>query len=204
MLLSTAYAENPSWTEVNIVAIISLAVAIASIGELQFNAKGCFFQIGGILAEAARLVLTNSLMKELKLDPLSTLYYIAPCSLVFVGSACLVFEAPSLPLDRLFTASFLSVLIINGLVAFTLNIAVVMLIGKTSALVLTLAGVIKDVFLVFLSMCIFGAPVTALQFLAYAVALLGLNLHKEFKKNTASFAPQLNNPLPVATTAVKA
>eukprot|EP01031_Cornospumella_fuschlensis_P036718 gene36718-44541_t len=74
-------------------------------------------------------------------------------------------------------------MLVNGLVAFTLNVAVVLLIGNTSALVLTLAGIIKDILLVFLSIVIFGSPVTPLQYAGYGVALLGLNLHKEYKKN---------------------
>eukprot|EP01037_Dinobryon_pediforme_P037368 gene37368-44821_t len=129
---------------------------------------GFTFQCGAVLAESARLVLTNLLMKQLKLDPLSTLYYVAPLCFVFVSF-------------------FLAVLLINGLVAFTLNIAVVMLIGNTSALVLTLAGIFKDLMLVCLSMVVFSSPVTQLQFLGYAVALLGLNLHKEFKKAPERF-----------------
>ena len=74
-------------------------------------------------------------------------------------------------------------LLVNGVIAFTLNIAVVLLISNTSALVLTLAGIIKDIMLVFLSILIFGSPVTPVQYAGYGVALLGLNLHKEYKKN---------------------
>ena len=56
-------------------------------------------------------------------------------------------------------------------------------IGNTSALVLTLAGIVKDILLVMLSVVVFGSPVTAVQYAGYALALFGLNLHKEYKKN---------------------
>ena len=56
-------------------------------------------------------------------------------------------------------------------------------IGNTSALVLTLAGIVKDILLVVLSVSVFGSPVTPIQYGGYGVALLGLNLHKEYKKN---------------------
>ena len=81
------------------------------------------------------------------------------------------------------TQEFAFIMVINGAVAFTLNIAVVLLISNTSALVLTLAGIVKDVLLVVLSMAVFGSPVTLLQYIGYGVALLGLNIHKEYKKN---------------------
>ena len=168
-------------------SIISLGVALTSLGELQFNMIGFSFQCGAVLAESARLVLTNLLMKQLKLDPLSTLYYVAPLCFVFVSLSFWIFESSSFPFERFESFSFLAVLLINGLVAFTLNIAVVMLIGNTSALVLTLAGIFKDLMLVCLSMVVFSSPVTQLQFLGYAVALLGLNLHKEFKKAPERF-----------------
>lgn len=51
-------------------------------------------------------------------------------------------------------------------------------IGKTSALVLTLSGVLKDILLVVASMVIFRDPVTPLQFLGYGVALMGLVYYK--------------------------
>jgi len=168
--------------ELNIVSIISVGVAMTSIGELDFSWIGFTFQFTALLAESGRLVLTNILMKQLKLDPLSTLYYIAPLSFCFIAVAFLVFEFPTFPVDRLLSLNFLGMLLSNGIVAFTLNIAVVMLIGNTSALILTLAGIVKDLMLVFLSVAVFRTPVTLLQYLGYTVALMGLNLHKEYKK----------------------
>ena len=82
----------------------------------------------------------------------------------------------------MYTTEFFFVMIINAAIAFTLNIAVVLLISNTSALVLTLAGIVKDILLVLLSVLVFESPVTPLQYAGYSVALLGLNLHKEYKK----------------------
>jgi hypothetical protein len=93
------------------------------------------------------------------------------------------FEYPSLPWDIILTWRFAAIMLLNGIVAFTLNFAVVLLISNTSALVLTLAGIVKDILLVLLSMAVFHSPVTPLQYAGYAVALVGLNLHKEYKKN---------------------
>lgn len=175
--------EKTSYMELYIVTIICVGVALTSAGELFFSWTGFTFQSLAILAEASRLVMTNLLMKQLKLDPLSALYYIAPIVSLFIGIACLYFEFQDLPFDRMQTPDFLMIMIANGIVAFTLNVAVVLLIANTSALVLTLAGIVKDILLVFLSIVIFGSPVTLLQYIGYSIALLGLNLHKEYKKN---------------------
>lgn len=175
--------EQSSFTELYIVTIICVGVALTSVGESFFSWTGFTFQALAIMAESSRLVLVNLLMKQLKLDPLSSLYYIAPLCFVFIGIACLVFEFSDLPWERMQTTDFMLIMVINGAVAFTLNVAVVLLIGNTSALVLTLAGIIKDILLVGLSVTIFGSPVTPLQYAGYGLALLGLNLHKEYKKN---------------------
>lgn len=175
--------EQTTMMEVYIVTVICVGVALTSVGESFFSWAGFTFQSLAILAESSRLVLINVLMKQLKLDPLSLLYYIAPLCTIFIGIACLIFEARDLPLERMQSLDFIGILCINGIVAFTLNVAVVLLIGNTSALVLTLAGIIKDILLVFLSVTVFGSPVTPLQYAGYGLALLGLNLHKEYKKN---------------------
>ena len=184
--------EKTSYIELYIVTIICVGVALTSVGESFFSWIGFTFQFLGILAESSRLVLTNILMKQLKLDPLSSLYYIAPLCFVFIGIACFIFERDELPIDRIISSEFMTVMLINGIVAFTLNVAVVLLISNTSALVLTLAGIVKDIMLVVLSIAVFGSPVTPLQYAGYAVALLGLNLHKEYKKNPERIAQLIN------------
>jgi len=51
-------------------------------------------------------------------------------------------------------------------------------IGKTSSLVLTLSGVLKDILLVLASMFLFRDPVTLLQAFGYSIALGGLVYYK--------------------------
>lgn len=51
-------------------------------------------------------------------------------------------------------------------------------IGKTSSLVMTLCGVLKDILLVAASMMIWQTPVTLTQFFGYSIALVGLVYYK--------------------------
>ena len=53
-----------------------------------------------------------------------------------------------------------------------------MQIGRTSSLVLTLCGVLKDILLVAASMWIWGTKVSPLQFFGYSIALGGLVYYK--------------------------
>lgn len=70
------------------------------------------------------------------------------------------------------------ILISNAAVAFLLNIAAVFLVSAGSGLVLTLAGVFKDILLITGSVLIFGSQITPLQVLGYSIALVGLVLYK--------------------------
>lgn len=70
----------------------------------------------------------------------------------------------------------------NALVAFLLNVAAVFLIGAAGGLVLTLAGVFKDILLISSSVIFFGSSVTVVQVFGYSLALTGLMIYK----NTAS------------------
>ena len=51
-------------------------------------------------------------------------------------------------------------------------------IGKTSSLMLTLSGVLKDILLVMASMVLFRDPVSLLQAFGYSIALGGLIYYK--------------------------
>ena len=61
--------------------LVSVGVVISSYGEIHFNVIGTVYQVTGIFAEALRLVLTQVLLqkKGLTLNPITSLYYIAPC-----------------------------------------------------------------------------------------------------------------------------
>ncbi|KAK8016935.1 triose-phosphate transporter family-domain-containing protein [Apiospora rasikravindrae] len=157
------------------VSVIVLGVVVASFGEIKFHMLGFIYQIAGIVFEALRLVMVQRLLSspDFKMDPMVSLYYYAPACAVINGVLTAFVELPRLGWADI-SAVGVPLLVANAFVAFLLNVAVVLLIGKTSAVVLTMSGVLKDILLVAASMAIFRDPVTAQQFFGYAVALGGL------------------------------
>jgi hypothetical protein len=156
---------------------------------------GFLFQAGGIFFEAVRLVMVQRLLSggEFKMDPLVSLYYYAPACAIINGFIWLFMEMPKMSMDDITRLGSFT-LLLNAMVAFALNVSVVFLvraphfasklpanilqIGKTSSLVLTLSGVLKDILLVFASMLLFGDPVSLLQAFGYGIALAGLLYYK--------------------------
>ncbi|USW55200.1 Putative sugar phosphate transporter domain-containing protein [Septoria linicola] len=161
------------------VSAIMVGVIIASYGEIQFVMIGFLIQMAGIVFEAVRLVMVQRILSapEFKMDPLVSLYYYAPACAVINGVFTLFIELPKMGMSDIYGVGVIT-LILNAAVAFGLNVSVVFLIGKTSAVVLTLSGVLKDILLVVASMVIFHDPVAPLQFFGYSIALGGLVWYK--------------------------
>ncbi|ESK90165.1 integral membrane protein [Moniliophthora roreri MCA 2997] len=168
--------QEPNKKLAVIVFMISAGVALASHGELHFNLFGFIVQAAAVAFEASRLVMIQMLLHGLKMDPLVSLHYYAPvCALL--NLVALPFTeglAPFFELARIGPV----ILISNASVAFLLNIAAVFLVGAASGLVLTLAGVFKDILLITGSVVIFGSIVTPLQVFGYSIALAGLIAYK--------------------------
>jgi hypothetical protein len=76
----------------------------------------------GIFSESLRLVLADRFLRDLKLDALSTLYYVAPPSFVFISMGFAAVELGSFEVSRLF-GQFSFVLLLNGFLAFALNVS---------------------------------------------------------------------------------
>ncbi|GAB1733515.1 hypothetical protein NU195Hw_g9281t1 [Hortaea werneckii] len=171
--------SEPSLKTLGNVSLIVIGVVIASVGEIKFVMIGFLFQCGGIVFEAIRLVMVQRLLSgsEFKMDPLVSLYYFAPACAAMNGAVALVFEVPRMTLGDLERVGYVT-LFANAMIAFMLNVSVVFLIGKTSSLVMTLSGVLKDILLVAASMVIFRDPVSPLQGFGYTVALCGLVYYK--------------------------
>jgi hypothetical protein len=183
------------------VSAIVVGVVIASIGEVKFVLIGFLFQLGGIFFEALRLTMVQRLLSssEFKMDPLVSLYYFAPVCAVMNGVVALIWEVPKISMSEVYDVGLFT-FFLNGLCAFLLNVSVVFLvrppqppsplslgraaltygeqIGKTSAVVLTLCGVLKDIMLVGASMAIWGTHVSGLQFFGYSIALCGMVYYK--------------------------
>ncbi|KAH9852239.1 TPT-domain-containing protein [Lenzites betulinus] len=168
--------QDPSKRLAVIVLMISLGVALASHGELRFNLVGFLTQAAAVGFEASRLVMIQILLHGLKMNPLVSLHYYAPVCAV-INLAVLPFTEGLAPFYELARVGPL-ILLTNAAVAFLLNIAAVFLVGAGSGLVLTLAGVFKDILLISGSVLLFGATITPLQVLGYSVALVGLVLYK--------------------------
>ncbi|QCD80678.1 probable sugar phosphate/phosphate translocator At4g32390 [Vigna unguiculata] len=168
-------------TMANMVSI-SLGVAIAAYGEAKFDSWGVTLQLLAVAFEATRLVLIQILLnsKGISLNPITSLYYIAPCCLVFLSVPWIIMEYPSLRDNSSLHLDF-GIFGTNSACAFALNLAVFLLVGKTSALTMNVAGVVKDWLLIAFSWSVIKDTVTPLNLLGYGLAFLGVAYYNHCK-----------------------
>ncbi|KFK29848.1 hypothetical protein AALP_AA7G186600 [Arabis alpina] len=161
---------------------ISFGVAIAAYGEAKFDTWGVMLQLGAVGFEATRLVLIQILLtsKGINLNPITSLYYVAPCCLAFLFLPWIFVELPVLKESSSFHFDFV-VFGTNSLCAFALNLAVFLLVGKTSALTMNVAGVVKDWLLIAFSWSVIKDTVTPLNLFGYGLAFLGVAYYNHCK-----------------------
>ncbi|KAK1413952.1 hypothetical protein QVD17_29689 [Tagetes erecta] len=170
---------------------ISFGVGIAAYGEAKFDMLGVALQLGAVVFEATRLVLIQILLtsKGISFNPITSLYYVAPCCLMFLSVPWIVVEVP-----KLMKVSNVSngtnglgfqvdyfVFLTNSLCAFALNLSVFMLVGKTSALTMNVAGVVKDWLLIAFSWSVIKDTVTPINLFGYAIAFVGVGYYNHVK-----------------------
>jgi drug/metabolite transporter (DMT)-like permease len=81
-LLGAAFGlEEMSYKMLAIMSVISVGVIVASIGEITINWVGVVYQMGGVVAEALRLIFIEIFLKKkgVKLNLISMMYYVSPC-----------------------------------------------------------------------------------------------------------------------------
>lgn len=161
---------------------ISVGVAIAAYGEAKFDSWGVILQLGAVAFEATRLVMIQILLtsKGINLNPITSLYYVAPCCFVFLSIPWIFVEYPILKETSSFHFDYV-IFGTNSLCAFALNLAVFLLVGKTSALTMNVAGVVKDWLLIAFSWSVIKDTVTAINLFGYGLAFLGVAYYNHAK-----------------------
>lgn len=117
---------------------------------------GVLNQVCSMVLEAARLTLVQLLLQArgIKLNPITTLYHVAPVCLAFLLIPLATLEAERVAAHQHTVG--VGLLLLSATAAFALNCSVFLLIGKTSALTMNIAGVAKDVMLIGLSITFYG------------------------------------------------
>uniref|UniRef100_A0A0E0LQY8 Sugar phosphate transporter domain-containing protein n=1 Tax=Oryza punctata TaxID=4537 RepID=A0A0E0LQY8_ORYPU len=183
-LLGAAFGlEEMSCKMLAIMSVISVGVIVASVGEITISWVGVVYQMGGVVAEALRLIFIEIFLKKkgVRLNLISMMYYVSPCSALCLFIPWLFLEKPKM--DESASWNFPPfTLFLNCLCTFILNMSVFLVISRTSALTARVTGVVRDWSVVLLSAAIFAdTQLTFINIIGYAVAIAGVVAYNNHK-----------------------
>ncbi|CAI9754952.1 unnamed protein product [Fraxinus pennsylvanica] len=148
-------------------------------------------------------------MKGLKLNPISVMYYVSPCSAICLLIPWIFLEKSKMDAQGTWNFKPL-VLTLNSLCTFALNLSVFLVISHTSALTIRVAGVVKDWVVVLLSAILFAdTKLTLINLFGYAIAIVGVaaynnhKLKKEASRVVSTDEPAQSIPLVSSPTSNK-
>lgn len=160
-------------TYVSLVPVM-LGVMLASYGDLNASMLGFSVTLLGAFLAAVKTVATNRLQTAgLRLSALELLYRMSPIACVqSLLVAYLCGEFNRFEPGSLSTAGVL-ILLVNGSIAFGLNVASFEANKRSGALTMTIAANIKQVLTVVLSIILWHIPVAAMNACGIVLTLLG-------------------------------
>ena len=169
---------------------ISGGVALASATELEFHTGGFLAALTACFLTGLKFVLSSQMLAgRYKLDSINLLYYMAPPSVLLLLLPVLLFEREGVMQwisDPARTTTDYLLLLFSGLVSFVLNFTLFIVLKATSSVTVTVAGNIKTVLVIGISIVIFRNLVTPINIMGCLIAISGCCWYGLIKKKWAT------------------
>jgi hypothetical protein len=179
---------------VQVLCVIVFATLLTVKGELNFTWLGFAIQGAGQIFEVTRLILQNLLLSGsgLKLDVLSYVLLVMPACAILLGGLMVVNQCVAQPFiampTRAIVVQWWPQLLMNGLLAFALNVTTALAVKYASAVGMILAGILKDTSIVCVGACFFAERVSALQGLGFSMQMMGIATYSYMRLRPETFA----------------
>jgi len=182
------------------ITIIFTGGLIAATGDIRFSIFGLIVQISSQCCEVSKLLGQNLLMwgktqdgvDVSRLDPLSVVFFLAPVAFVFLGALMLWaihsgHKEGDLVLIWTHGTSAWHIIAASSALAFCLDVIIAFMIFAVSATGLVLAGIVKDIVIMFSSVLFLHEAVTRKQFVGFFLASVGIMHYCMLKMHSDCF-----------------
>eukprot|EP00127_Corallochytrium_limacisporum_P002331 Clim_evm119s109 gene=Clim_evmTU119s109 len=165
---------------------IAGGIMLTISGEVNFNMVGTLFLILATIARALKTVLQGMLLsgKDMKMDSMNLLYYMAPATVAFLTPTCIIWEGSDL-LVRFYESDdsgLWQLVLASGFTAFFVNYFNFLVTQYTSAVTQQVLGNLKVVMSIISSVVIFENEISGSAALGCLIALCGGALYGRVNK----------------------
>ncbi|XP_065828817.1 solute carrier family 35 member E3-like [Oscarella lobularis] len=162
---------------------IFIGAFLNSYYDVMFNMRGTIYAGIGVLVTSLYQIWVGTKQEELDVNSMQLLYYQAPMSaLLLVG--VIVFVEPVFAQGGVFGSWSISALLavcLSGIIAFSVNLSIFFIIGKTSPVTYNMIGHLKFCITLLGGYLIFEDSLSVNQLLGIALTLSGIILYTHFK-----------------------
>jgi hypothetical protein len=178
--------ETLSVPRLKILSAVSLGCFITIKGDLSTSVAGIVTCFLATSTDGIRLILTQGSMQDRKLDAFTTLAYVSPVSLFFVTPVAFIYEWDKLK-ARAPQATDVPAIGMSTVLAIALNVASNTVLSRLNAVVMVLAGILKDFILIVISSWMFNSAISLMQLGGYTIAVIAMQVYSECSKNAELF-----------------
>uniref|UniRef100_A0A8V0YWK7 Solute carrier family 35 member C2 n=1 Tax=Gallus gallus TaxID=9031 RepID=A0A8V0YWK7_CHICK len=186
-----------------VVVLIAGGLFMFTYKSTQFNTQGFMLVLCASFLGGVRWTLTQILMQKAELglqNPIDIMFHLQPLMFLVLFPLFAVFEGLPLSVsERLFHFHEAGVmfcmvgkLLLGGILAFGLGFSEFLLVSRTSSLTLSIAGIFKEICVLFLATHLLGDRLSPLNWLGFAVCLSGISLHVILKAVNSKGEKTLN------------
>lgn len=180
--------EKKRYSLIIVVALISIGLFMFTYQSTQFNLEGFLLVLSASFLAGLRWTMAQMIVqrKDLGLsNPVDMIYHVQPWMVIGLLPLAAVFEGiPIATTEKVFRYKDASVMLttagyilVGSILAFFMELSEYLLLLYTSSLTLSIAGVIKEVFTLYLAVRYTGDHMTLLNFIGLIVCLIGISIH---------------------------
>ncbi|KAF8766333.1 hypothetical protein HU200_007851 [Digitaria exilis] len=188
--------EKPSFSLLGIMLIVSFGVLLTVAKETEFNLWGFIFIMLAAVMAGFRWSMTQILLQKeeygLK-NPFTLMSHVAPVMAIVTAIISIVMDPwHDFRESHFFDSSAHIIrssllLLVGGALAFFMVLTEYVLVSVTSAVTVTVAGIVKEAVTILVAVLFFNDPFTWLKGLGLAIIIFGVSLfnwykYKRFKK----------------------
>ncbi|XP_042907470.1 solute carrier family 35 member E3 [Parasteatoda tepidariorum] len=185
MLIQTFFYSRTFCVKIKLTLVpISLGVFLNSAYDIKFNVAGTVYALIGVMVTSFYQVWVGEKQREFQMNSMQLLYYQAPLSSLLL-LFCVPMIEPPWAQDGLFNHNWslydLTLVLISGLIAFSVNLSIYWIIGNTSAVTYNVVGQLKFCLTLLGGYLIFMEPILPIQFLGILITMIGVSLYAYLK-----------------------